>query len=77
MNVEDVLEADWDAVPNLRDPVLVVALRGWFDAAGANERFAGPKTTLSSRSFQKVLAILSYCPASNLTQIGIFSLSVF
>ena len=35
MNVEDVLEADWDAVPNLRDPVLVVALRGWFDAAGA------------------------------------------
>lgn len=35
MNVEDVLEADWDAVPNLRDPVLVIALRGWFDAAGA------------------------------------------
>ena len=35
MNVDDVLEADWDAVPNLRDPVLVIALRGWFDAAGA------------------------------------------
>ncbi|MFZ9602196.1 MAG: PAC2 family protein, partial [Ilumatobacteraceae bacterium] len=35
MNIEDVLEADWDAVPNLRDPVLVIALRGWFDAAGA------------------------------------------
>ncbi len=35
MNIEDVLEADWDAIPNLRDPVLVIALRGWFDAAGA------------------------------------------
>lgn len=35
MNIEDVLEADWDSVPNLRDPVLVIALRGWFDAAGA------------------------------------------
>ena len=35
MNIEYVLEADWDAVPNLRDPVLVIALRGWFDAAGA------------------------------------------
>ena len=35
MNIEDVLEADWDAVPNLRDPVFVIALRGWFDAAGA------------------------------------------
>ncbi len=35
MNVEDVLEADWDAVGQLRDPVLVVALRGYFDIAGA------------------------------------------
>lgn len=34
MNVEDVLEADWDAVGALRDPVLVVALRGYFDIAG-------------------------------------------
>ncbi|TRZ79362.1 MAG: PAC2 family protein [Actinobacteria bacterium] len=35
MNVDDVLEADWDAVGQLRDPVLVVALRGYFDIAGA------------------------------------------
>jgi len=35
MNVEDVLEADWDAVGTLRDPVLVIALRGYFDIAGA------------------------------------------
>lgn len=35
MNVEDVLEADWDAVGELRDPVLVLALRGYFDIAGA------------------------------------------
>jgi proteasome assembly chaperone (PAC2) family protein len=35
MNVEDVLEADWDAVGALRDPVLVIALRGYFDIAGA------------------------------------------
>lgn len=35
MNIEDVLEADWDSVPDLRDPVMVIALRGWFDAAGA------------------------------------------
>lgn len=35
MNVEDVLEADWDAVGELRDPVLVIALRGYFDIAGA------------------------------------------
>ncbi len=35
MNVEDVLEADWDAVGTLRDPVLVIALRGYFDVAGA------------------------------------------
>jgi len=35
MNIDEVLEADWDAVPTLRDPVLIIALRGWFDAAGA------------------------------------------
>ncbi len=35
MNVEDVLEADWDAVGTLRDPVLVIALSGYFDIAGA------------------------------------------
>lgn len=34
MNIDDVLDADWDAVGSLRDPVLVVALRGWFDVAG-------------------------------------------
>jgi proteasome assembly chaperone (PAC2) family protein len=34
MNISDVLDADWDAVGPLRDPVLVVALRGWFDVAG-------------------------------------------
>jgi proteasome assembly chaperone (PAC2) family protein len=34
MSVDDVLEADWSAVGSLRDPVLVVALRGWFDIAG-------------------------------------------
>jgi proteasome assembly chaperone (PAC2) family protein len=34
MSVDDVLEADWAAVGALRDPVLVVALRGWFDIAG-------------------------------------------
>jgi proteasome assembly chaperone (PAC2) family protein len=34
MSVDDVLEADWSAVGTLRDPVLVVALRGWFDIAG-------------------------------------------
>ena len=28
------MEADWEAVGPLRDPVLVVALRGWFDVAG-------------------------------------------
>lgn len=35
MNVEDVLEADWESVGQLRDPVLVIALRGYFDIAGA------------------------------------------
>ena len=35
MNIEDVLEADWDAVGALRDPILVIALRGYFDIAGA------------------------------------------
>lgn len=35
MNVDEVLEADWDGVGNLRDPVLVIALRGLFDTAGA------------------------------------------
>ncbi|MFA5774729.1 MAG: PAC2 family protein [Ilumatobacteraceae bacterium] len=34
MNIEDVLDAEWDSVGALRDPVLVVALRGWFDVAG-------------------------------------------
>jgi len=34
VNIDDVLEADWDSVGPLRDPVLVVALRGWFDVAG-------------------------------------------
>ena len=34
MNISEVLDADWDAVGPLRDPVLVVALRGWFDVAG-------------------------------------------
>lgn len=34
MNINDVLDADWDAVGPLREPVLVVALRGWFDVAG-------------------------------------------
>lgn len=34
MNIDDVLDADWEAVGTLRDPVLVVALRGWFDVAG-------------------------------------------
>jgi proteasome assembly chaperone (PAC2) family protein len=34
MNFSEVLDADWDAVGPLRDPVLVVALRGWFDIAG-------------------------------------------
>jgi proteasome assembly chaperone (PAC2) family protein len=31
----DAIEADWDAVGALRDPVFVVALRGAFDTAGA------------------------------------------
>lgn len=35
MKVDEVLEADWDGVGNLRDPVLVIALRGLFDTAGA------------------------------------------
>jgi len=35
MNIEDVLEADWEAVGALRDPILVIALRGYFDIAGA------------------------------------------
>ena len=35
MNVDEVLEADWDGVGNLRDPVLVIALRGLFDTSGA------------------------------------------
>ena len=34
MNISEVLDADWEAVGPLRDPVLVVALRGWFDVAG-------------------------------------------
>ena len=34
MNVEEVLESDWSAIGPLRDPVLMVALRGWFDASG-------------------------------------------
>lgn len=34
MNIDDVLDAQWDAVGPLRNPVLVVALRGWFDVAG-------------------------------------------
>jgi proteasome assembly chaperone (PAC2) family protein len=34
MNISEVLAADWEAVGPLRDPVLVVALRGWFDVAG-------------------------------------------
>lgn len=34
MNIDDVLDADWDAVDPLRDPIMVVALRGWFDVAG-------------------------------------------
>lgn len=34
MNVEEVLESDWSAIGSLRNPVLVVALRGWFDASG-------------------------------------------
>ena len=35
MNVDEVLEADWGGVGNLRDPVLVIALRGLFDTSGA------------------------------------------
>ncbi|MEO5974126.1 MAG: PAC2 family protein [Ilumatobacteraceae bacterium] len=34
MNIDDVLDAEWDAISPLRNPVLVVALRGWFDVAG-------------------------------------------
>ena len=34
MNHYEVMEADWEAVGPLRDPVLVIALRGWFDVAG-------------------------------------------
>ena len=34
MSEFEVMEADWDAVGALRDPVLVIALRGWFDVAG-------------------------------------------
>jgi len=34
MNHSEVMEADWEAVGPLRDPVLVIALRGWFDVAG-------------------------------------------
>ena len=34
MNHPEVMEADWEAVGPLRDPVLVIALRGWFDVAG-------------------------------------------
>jgi proteasome assembly chaperone (PAC2) family protein len=34
MNVDDVLDAQWEAIGPLRNPVLVVALRGWFDVAG-------------------------------------------
>jgi len=34
MNISEVLDAAWEAVGPLRDPVLVVALRGWFDVAG-------------------------------------------
>jgi proteasome assembly chaperone (PAC2) family protein len=34
MNISEVLDADWEAVGPLRDPVLFVALRGWFDVAG-------------------------------------------
>jgi len=34
MNHHEVMEADWEAVGPLRDPVLVIALRGWFDVAG-------------------------------------------
>ncbi len=34
MIIDDVLDAEWDAVGPLRNPVLVVALRGWFDVAG-------------------------------------------
>ena len=34
MSEFEVMEADWDAVGTLRDPVLVIALRGWFDVAG-------------------------------------------
>ena len=34
MNIDDVLDAEWDSVGPLRNPVLVVALRGWFDVAG-------------------------------------------
>ena len=34
MDQFDVMEADWEAVGPLRDPVLVIALRGWFDVAG-------------------------------------------
>ena len=34
MNISEVLDAEWEAVGPLRDPVLVVALRGWFDVAG-------------------------------------------
>ena len=34
MNIDDVLDAEWESVSPLRNPVLVVALRGWFDVAG-------------------------------------------
>lgn len=33
--MRDAVEADWDAVGELRDPVFVIGLRGAFDAAGA------------------------------------------
>lgn len=35
MKSSDVLTASWDDVAPLRDPVFLIALRGWFDVSGA------------------------------------------
>lgn len=35
MSADGAPEVDWTALDGLRDPILVVALRGWFDVAGA------------------------------------------
>lgn len=35
MNVDDVLTTAFEQLPPLHDPIMVIALRGWFDVAGA------------------------------------------